>query len=119
MTLFIWGFVGAALGWLVGSMAGDGTLTVRIEYVLVGIFGAFIGAEFLGSVFTAAAVAPVAAAGVAKTFGPAAVAAPSVFTIGGLALAVLGAGVLLGALALMRKAVGPLNARKRKPERRY
>jgi uncharacterized membrane protein YeaQ/YmgE (transglycosylase-associated protein family) len=119
MTLFIWGFVGAVLGLLAGSMAGDGSLTVRIEYVLVGIFGAFIGAEFLASMFTTAAVVPVPAAGAAKTFGPAAVAAPAAFSIGGLALAVLGAGVMLGALAFMRKAVGPLKSGKRKPERRY
>ena len=97
-------------------MAGDGTKTVRIEYVVVGIFGAFLGAEFVSSLFTSAL--PVAVA-VPKSFGPQVAEPSKAFTIGGLAMAVIGASVMLGALALLRKAVGPMKPHKRPNPKRY
>lgn len=112
---YIWCAVGAVMGWLAGRMAGDGTLTVTIEYVLVGIFGAFIGAEFVSSLFAAAPAIPA----VAKAPGAPAVVVPAVFTIGGLAMAVAGATVMLVALSVLRKAVGPMHPHKRKAARRY
>jgi uncharacterized membrane protein YeaQ/YmgE (transglycosylase-associated protein family) len=112
---YIWCAVGGVLGWLAGKMAGDGTFTVTVEYVLVGIFGAFIGAEFVSSMFAAAPVVPA----VAKAPGAPAVVVPAVFTIGGLALAVIGSIVMLGALTWLRKAVGPMQPHKRKAAKRY
>lgn len=111
IAFYIWCAVGAGLGWLVGTMVGDGTKTVRIEYVLVGIFGAFLGAEFVSSMFTSVPV--IAAVPKAPGAGPAAV-LPTAFTIGGLAMAVIGASVMLGALALLRRSVGPMKPHKRK-----
>jgi uncharacterized membrane protein YeaQ/YmgE (transglycosylase-associated protein family) len=112
---FIWCAVGGVMGWLAGRMAGDGTLTVTIEYVLVGIFGAFIGAEFVSSMFAAAPAAPL----VAKAPGAPVVVVPDVFTIGGLMMAVVGATVMLIALSLLRKVVGPMQTHKRKAAKRY
>lgn len=68
---------------------------VRIEDMLVGIFGAFIGGEFLPSVLAAKGAAPAAG-------------------FSGLALltGVAGAAVMLALLGLMRKAVGPMRGRK-------
>ena len=98
-------------------MVGDGTKTVRIEYVLVGIFGAFLGAEFVSSMFAAA---PAVVAAAPKNFGAAPVVVPPApFTIGGLAMAVIGASVMLGALALLRKNVGPMKPHKRPNQKRF
>jgi uncharacterized membrane protein YeaQ/YmgE (transglycosylase-associated protein family) len=47
MAVYVWCAIGAALGWLGGSLGGQGGITGRIESVLVGIFGAFLGGEFL------------------------------------------------------------------------
>jgi uncharacterized membrane protein YeaQ/YmgE (transglycosylase-associated protein family) len=88
----IWCAIGAVIGWIVGTVAGKNTYASRIEDVLVGVFGAFIGGEFLADMVRDAAVVD-----------------PG-FTITALALAVAGALGMLGLLAVMRRAVGPMRA---------
>lgn len=94
---YIWALVGGALGGLAGALQADKGHVYRIESVLVGVFGAFVGGDFL----------------VAMLFGPAA-------GMGvGLGMAVLGAVVMLALLSVMRRAVGPLRpAKKRTGTRR-
>ncbi len=90
---YIWALVGGALGGLAGALKADKGKVYRIESVLVGVFGAFVGGDFL----------------VAMLFGPAA-------GLGvGLGMAVLGAVVMLTLLSAMRRAVGPLRPAKKRP----
>ena len=80
--------VGAGTGWLAGIfMRSDGKI-VRIEEMLVGVFGAFIGGDFLLSQL----VGPTATGSMVQALG----------------LAFAGAAVLLVLLRLMRGVVGPL-----------
>lgn len=96
---YLWVLVGSALGGLAGVMHADKSKVFRIEGVLVGIFGAFVGGDFL----------------VAMLWGPKAAGVSAV----GLAMAVVGAVAMLALLALMRRAVGPMpRATKRAPPRR-
>lgn len=82
---------------LAGAFLGTSERVARVEELLVGVFGAFVGGEF---------VTPMLAGG-----------APPGFTALGLLNAVAAASVLLVLLAGMRRAVGPMRARK-KPVRR-
>lgn len=96
---YIWALVGAALGGLAGAMQADKGNVHRIEAVLVGVFGAFVGGDFL----------------VAMLWAPAA----GGFSATGLAMAVVGAVVMLALLSVMRRAVGPMRpAKKRAATRR-
>ncbi len=116
MNPFIWCAVGAAIGWLASQLGEhQGGATGRIESILVGVFGAFIGGEFVASMF--AVPVPVVAALPGALAAPVA-AAP--FTMMGLVLAAAGSVTMLVLLAVMRKAVGPMGAHKRKaPTRNY
>ncbi|MEO7392036.1 MAG: hypothetical protein ABIU58_07660 [Ramlibacter sp.] len=96
---YIWCAVGAALGWMAGVMMGGGGRTVIIENVLVGIFGAFIGGEFIASMFNGGVVA-------------------KEFRIGSLGISVASAIIMLVLLKLMRRAVGPMLPGKKKGARR-
>jgi uncharacterized membrane protein YeaQ/YmgE (transglycosylase-associated protein family) len=89
INVYIWCAVGAALGWLFTRMMDAPARSAQIENILIGMFGAFIGGEF-----------------VAAQLG--AVAKDGSFQIGALALAVAGALVILALLKLMRKWVGPM-----------
>ena len=92
---YVWGAIGAVLGYLGGSLGGDGTLSTRVEAVLVGMFSAFIGAEFIALyVLSAESFKGITAAK------------------GG--MAVMGAVIGLGLLMAMRRAVGPMKAGKSK-----
>lgn len=96
---YLWVFVGGVLGGLAGAMQADKSKVLRIESVLVGIFGAFVGGDFL----------------VAMLWGPKAGGISAV----GLAMAVAGAVVMLALLSVMRRAVGPMRpAKKRATTRR-
>lgn len=96
---YLWIFVGGVLGALAGAMQSDKSKVFLIESVLVGIFGAFVGGDFL----------------VAMLWGPKAGGVSAV----GLAMAVVGAVVMLVLLSLMRRAVGPVRpAKKRASTRR-
>ena len=91
---YIWVLVGGALGGLAGALPGDRSKVHRIESVLVGVFGAFVGGDFL----------------VAMLWGP----AQGGFSGIGLAMAVVGAVVMLTLLSVMRRAVGPLGPSKKR-----
>jgi uncharacterized membrane protein YeaQ/YmgE (transglycosylase-associated protein family) len=91
----LWCIVGAATGFLAAGVMhikGHGN---RVENVLVGVFGAFIGGEFLASKMTSGAP-------------------DGGFRASSLGLAVLGAVAMLVLLSVMRKAVGPLGQKARK-----
>ena len=92
--------MGAAVGLAVGMMVSKGTKTELVESILVGIFGSFIGAEFIAN--------QVRAPG----------GGPSGFGIQ-IALAVVTAVAMLALLWLMRKAVGPLKQGKSKARDRH
>jgi uncharacterized membrane protein YeaQ/YmgE (transglycosylase-associated protein family) len=90
--------VGAAIGGIAGFFIGSTSRITRIEEVLVGVFGAFIGGEFVSAMLNSGT-------------------APTTVTAGGLFNAVGGAIAMLLLLTLMRRAVGPMRSRK-KPTRR-
>lgn len=95
ITFYIWCGVGALLGWISSlMMKGEGRIAL-IENLLVGVFGAFIGGDFVVSLMNKGVVA-------------------TGFSMGSLAFAVVGAVTMLLALKLMRGAVGPLRSGKRK-----
>lgn len=93
---YIWCLVGGAMGWLATKMAGGGR-ALLIENVLVGVFGAFVGGDFIVSSLNGGVVND------------------TDFKIGSLGMAIAGAVVMLLILRLMRKMVGPLrNGKSRK-----
>lgn len=98
-SFFIWCAVGALAGWLFGMMMQSRGRIQRVEEVLVGVFGSFIGAEstaaMLGLAESATGIQPAALVG-----------------------AVFGSGVLLALLRIMRGAVGPLRNSKSPAARR-
>jgi uncharacterized membrane protein YeaQ/YmgE (transglycosylase-associated protein family) len=98
INFYIWIAIGVAAGFLVGTMTGSRLAITRIEDVLVGVFGAFIGGEFVASAFT--------------TGQP-----PGTFTMLALVCAVVGALLMLVLLKLMRGAVGPLKSGKSRQKR--
>jgi uncharacterized membrane protein YeaQ/YmgE (transglycosylase-associated protein family) len=73
---------------------------VLVENIAVGVFGAFVGGDFLVAMFS----------GLDK--------ADTAFHIGSLGLAVAGAIGMLFALRVMRGAVGPLRASRKAGQRR-
>lgn len=91
---YIWCVVGVAVGWLATQMMAEAGRIVLIENVLAGVFGAFIGGDFIASQFTN---------GVVNNKD---------FLISSLALSVGGAVVVLLLLKLMRRVVGPMRAGK-------
>lgn len=99
INFFIWCAIGASVGWIAGAMAGGSGKVSRTEDVLVGVFGAFIGGEFIADMLRG------------KSSGT--------FSISSLGLAVAGAVVMLLVLKVMRGAVGPLHVKKRPPARKY
>lgn len=96
---YIWALVGGALGGLAGAMQADKSKVFRIESVLVGVFGAFVGGDFL----------------VAMLWGPTAAGVTAV----GFAMAVVGAVVMLVLLSVMRRAVGPMRPAKKRAGTRH
>ena len=93
--------VGALIG-AAAAMAVPGLGKVAmIESVLVAVFGAFIGGDFLVAMFSDTVVSE------------------NVFRMSSLGMAVAGAVVMLVALRLMRGAVGPMrNSRSKSAQRR-
>ncbi len=91
--------MGAALGWIAGLLSKPGDRVVTIENVLVGIFGAYIGGDFVAALLSHG-----------KTND-------KDFSMGSLGLALAGAVVMLLLLKLMRKAVGPMRPAKKPPRR--
>ena len=100
ITFYIWCAVGAVLGWLAGGLMGSRGKVQRLEEMLVGVFGAFIGGEFIAAQFTGGV--------------------PSgSFTVSALLTSIAGAVLMLVLLRMMRTFVGPLRPSKPKPQRRY
>jgi uncharacterized membrane protein YeaQ/YmgE (transglycosylase-associated protein family) len=90
ITFYLWCVVGAIAGALFGLVAGSRGTVARLEEVGVGVFGAFIGGEFVASMLLPAA------------------ATPGDFRAPALGTAIGGALFMLLLLKTMRKAVGPL-----------
>ena len=88
--------VGAGIGWLAGLFWGTTGKIVRIEEMLVGVFGAFIGGDFIVSQI----VGPTGTGSMVMALG----------------LAAAGACVMLLLLKVMRGVVGPM--RNSKPRAR-
>ena len=97
---FIWCAVGAAVGWLAWVMSQNGGRILLIENMLVGIFGAFIGGDFLVALLNKGVVDD------------------KIFKMGSLVYAIAAAVVMLLILKLLRHAVGPLKAGKKKARAR-
>lgn len=99
INVYIWCAIGAFAGWLATRMMNAPARSAQIENIFIGMFGAFIGGEFVSVQINGDAVA-------------------KGFHISSLMLSVGGAAVLLLLLKLMRQVVGPMkksksNARKR------
>ncbi|HSH91790.1 MAG TPA: hypothetical protein VK996_17530 [Ramlibacter sp.] len=90
--------VGGIIGWLaaITIVSAAGNKTVILENVLVGMFGAFIGGDFVAALLNGGVVND------------------KVFKLSSLMLAGAGALVLLLVLKLMRHVVGPMKAGKSK-----
>ena len=85
------------MGWIAALIGNGQGRTVLVENIGVGVFGAFIGGDFVVSLMNKGIVDD------------------RTFKIGSLAWAIAGATVMLVVLRLLRHAVGPLKAGKRKP----
>lgn len=85
---YIWCVVGVVLGGLACLLANTREKILILENVGVGVFGAYIGGDFVASVLSHG-----------KT-------SDTVFSMGSLGLAVGGAILALGLLRLMRRVVG-------------
>jgi uncharacterized membrane protein YeaQ/YmgE (transglycosylase-associated protein family) len=99
INTIIWCAVGGLMGCVAALMANNAGRILMLESIGVGIFGAFIGGDFMVAMVTSGVVDP------------------KVFSIRALAFAVAGAAVMLVLLKLMRRAVGPLHVSKAKPRR--
>jgi uncharacterized membrane protein YeaQ/YmgE (transglycosylase-associated protein family) len=95
----IWCAVGALIGAAAALAMPQGRIAM-LESVLVGVFGAFIGGDFLVAMLSDGVVSE------------------KVFRMSSLGMAVGGAVVLLAALRLMRGAVGPMRATRSKAGQR-
>jgi uncharacterized membrane protein YeaQ/YmgE (transglycosylase-associated protein family) len=100
INVYIWCAIGAFAGWLSTRMMTAPARSVQIENILIGMFGAFIGGDFVSVQVSGAAVA-------------------TEFHMSSLALAVVGAVVMLLLLKLMRKVVGPMRNSTSKRKRDY
>ena len=93
MAPYLWCAIGALLGWL-ASLATIKGFVPTVESVCVGIFGAFLGGEFLPAMVLVPQPGATGLSGAA------------------IAMAVGGAVACLILLRLMRGAVGPLKSKK-------
>jgi uncharacterized membrane protein YeaQ/YmgE (transglycosylase-associated protein family) len=96
MGLYVWCVIGVVLGWLAIMASGETQFILRIESVLVGIFGSYFGGEFLATTLLHPADKGAGLSGAAV----------------GMALG--GSVVSLVLLRVMRKAVGPLKQSKKR-----
>ena len=100
INVYIWCAIGAFAGWLLTRIISASGKSATIENILIGMFGAFIGGDFVS----------VQLGGDAVTKG---------FHLSSLMLAIAGAVVMLALLQLMRKAVGPMRNGVSKKKRDY
>jgi uncharacterized membrane protein YeaQ/YmgE (transglycosylase-associated protein family) len=99
VNTYIFLAIGGLAGWLYIRLMPAPTLAEKIENILIGMMGAFLGGDFLS----------VQISGDEISKG---------FHISALALAVLGAAVMLLLLKLMRQAVGPMKKGKSSQKKR-
>ncbi|MEJ6023136.1 GlsB/YeaQ/YmgE family stress response membrane protein [Ramlibacter sp. PS4R-6] len=96
MGSYLWCALGAILGWVASRMNEPKNFVTMVESVAVGVFGAFLGGEFL----------------------PAMVLAPqpggSAINLLSIAMAVGGAVACLLVLGALRRSVGPLKPHKKR-----
>jgi uncharacterized membrane protein YeaQ/YmgE (transglycosylase-associated protein family) len=97
---YIWCVVGALIGAAASFFAAGQGRIVMIENVLVGVFGSFIGGDFVAAMISGSKVVN-----------------DKDFRVSSLGMAVAGAVVMLVVLRLMRGAVGPMRASKSKAGR--
>jgi uncharacterized membrane protein YeaQ/YmgE (transglycosylase-associated protein family) len=90
INLYLWCAAGAAIGWIAAGVMGGGARIARVESVLVGVFGAVLGGDFVGNMVL----------GTRPDANAFDVAALVLAAVCGLAAVLL--------LAVMRRAVGPL-----------
>ncbi len=100
INVYIWCAIGAFAGWLLTRMSSISTASTTIENILIGMFGAFIGGDFVAAQISGDAVA-------------------KDFHFSSLLLAIAGAVLMLGLLQLMRKVVGPMRNGVSKKKRDY
>lgn len=96
MGPYVWCVIGVVMGWLATVIGGQASFILRVESVLVGIFGAFLGGEFFSSVLLKPEVK-----GAGLTLPP-------------VLLSLTCAALALFLLYAMRNAVGPLKAGKKR-----
>jgi uncharacterized membrane protein YeaQ/YmgE (transglycosylase-associated protein family) len=99
INVYIWCAIGALAGWLSSRMVLQASRSTLVENLLVGMFGAFIGGDFLAQQISGPAVA-------------------QGFHISSLLLAVGTAVFALLALHGMRKLVGPMKKSKSSQRKR-
>jgi uncharacterized membrane protein YeaQ/YmgE (transglycosylase-associated protein family) len=92
--------VGAIIGYVMGMLMSNAGRIHLIENVLVGVFGAFIGGDFVVAMMNKGIVND------------------KDFSVSSLAFAVTGAVVMLLILKLIRRAVGPMHVSKPKSRSR-
>lgn len=102
MNPYIWCAVGSAIGWLAFQVfiSTEGRI-VMLENMGVGVFGAFLGGDFVAAQLRGGVVND------------------KDFSMGSLGLAVGGAVILLVLLRIMRGTVGRLKASKSPSSKRY
>lgn len=93
-----WLAIGTAMGWLASLRAASPNRVMLIESLAVGVFGAFIGGEFLPALMSSTA-------------------GGATLSVGAVALSMGCAVAALLGLGLMRRAVGPLRAGKPRTRR--
>jgi uncharacterized membrane protein YeaQ/YmgE (transglycosylase-associated protein family) len=99
INVYIWCALGALAGWLLTRIMQSPARSAQIENILIGVFGAFMGGDFVAVQFSGPAVA-------------------QGFHFTSLLLAIAGALVMLLLLQLMRKLVGPLRQGKSSQKKR-
>jgi uncharacterized membrane protein YeaQ/YmgE (transglycosylase-associated protein family) len=99
INVYIWCAIGAVAGWLCTLMMKAPVRSAQIENILVGMFGAFIGGDFVAEQISGAKIS-------------------EGFHMSSLGLAVAGAVIALSLLMLMRKAVGPMQKGKSSQKKR-
>jgi uncharacterized membrane protein YeaQ/YmgE (transglycosylase-associated protein family) len=100
INVYIWCAIGAFAGWLLTRMSSISSTSTTVENILIGMFGAFIGGDFVAAQISGDAIA-------------------QGFHVSSLLLAIAGAMVMLALLQLMRKIVGPMRKSVSKRKRDY
>ena len=96
MGPYVWCAVGAVMGWVASRMMSPPGFVAMVEAICVGIFGTFLGGEFLPAMVLATSAEPRGLSAVTVS------------------MAVVTAAACLMLLVAMRRSVGPLKSGKRR-----